>query len=144
MPNLGRATQRLAIAAQKSRRIHEGRHPKPSLLRFQGNEAEGDVMLDGWEGGAAGPRMDAESHALVRRARARLLGHFDQKALELEDRAQRLRHLLEALEDVKDRADAVAMIAQLTALAELNRSKASRLRAISADQSQVDPHLSRN
>jgi hypothetical protein len=64
----------------------------------------------------------------ARLARARLIAQLETTARELDARAERLRRSLSDLSDATEHADSLAVIAQLTALAQLNWTKAERLR----------------
>ncbi|NNM74089.1 hypothetical protein [Enterovirga aerilata] len=70
------------------------------------------------------------SSAGARLARSRLIAHFEMEARELDRRADRLRRSLPGLSDAGRHAEVLAAIAQLAALAQINRCKAERLRAL--------------
>jgi hypothetical protein len=63
----------------------------------------------------------------ARLARSRLVAQLEKTAQELDARADRLRRSLPGMRDENEHAETLAVVAQLTALAQLNRTKAERL-----------------
>ncbi len=61
-------------------------------------------------------------------ARARLIAHYEQKARETQERAERIRRSMTDLPDEAERVRARIQLGRLSAIVEENKAKAERLR----------------